>query len=119
MIGEKVLRNFRLTFSEREGVLLAQAVTNRIAMPAERSIGLALAPEERGLRVLSVIPNTDAMRLGIVRGDYVTTINREPAKEWSRKRLRALRDQGEPFEVEVVHRGEKRRLTLRVQTLVE
>jgi len=99
--------------------ILLTPATNRVASAPAKSVGLSILPDERGLKVFAVIPNTDAARAGIRRGDYIITINNQPAKEWHRKRLRALRDQAEPIEVEIVSCAKHRRLKFNVTTLIE
>jgi len=119
LIGRKVLEHFVVGLDQRRQWISLAPATNQVAFDPAKSVGLALLPEERGLKVFAVLLNTDAARAGIHRGDYVLAINSQPAKEWSQKRLRVLRDQGESFEVEIVSGARHRNLVLKVSTLVE
>jgi len=120
IVGRDILTHFVVGFDQRSNLIwLAANTDSHVTSPQVKSLGLSLIPDERGLKVLGVIPNTDASRAGIRRGDYVTAINAEPAKEWSQKRLRALRNKADKFEVDILRKGKTKRVQLKVNVLIE
>ncbi len=120
MIGRKALEPFVVGLDQqRHRILLTPATNAPVPAQPVRSLGLSLLAENRGLKVMAVIPNTEASRSGIRRGDYISAINGQPAKEWNQKRLRELRDEAESFDVEMRSRSKPRRLKLKVGTLIE
>ena len=120
LIGMKVLEHFAIGFDQRHHRLLLTPATNGpVVSEPTRSLGFSLLPDENGLKVMAVIPGTDAARAGIRRGDYIIAIDGEPAKEWNQKRLSALRDHAKTFEVEMLSPDKSNRMQLKVNTLVQ
>ena len=120
IIGRKVLEHFAVGWDQRRHrLLLTPAMNGPVVSEPTRSLGFSLLPDENGLRVMAVVPGTDAARAEIRRGDYITAINGEPAKEWNQKRLGALRDHAKTFEVEIFSTDKPTRIELKVNTLVQ
>lgn len=120
LIGTKVLRHFVLEIDQpRRQVRLTPATHGPVRAPSKLSFGIALVPDQDGLRVVSVIPGTDAAREGFRIGDRVTAINGEPARAWPPKRLESLRDAGGTAEMEAILDGTPRRVRLKLHTVVE
>lgn len=120
LIGRRVLEHFVVGWDQpRHRLLLTPATSEPVLSPPIRSLGFSLLPDERGMKVMGVIPGTDADRARIRRGDYLSSINGRPATAWSQKQLRELRDSADTVEVELLSLGKPKRLKLKVSTLVE
>lgn len=119
LIGTRVLREFVTHLDQKNRRLWVSPRTNSpIVFPPWRSLGLALSSHEAGLIVRAIIPNTVAARTDLRVGDIITSINGEPAKVWSRRRLSALRDTADIFTVERMRNGQAQTLKLKVAVLV-
>ncbi len=116
LIGTRVLREFVIHLDQKSRRLWVSPRTNSpIVFPPWRSLGLALSSHESGLIVRAIIPNTAAARADLRVGDIITSLNGEPAKAWSRRRLSALRD---TFTVERLRNGQAQTIELKVAVLV-
>jgi len=119
-IGGEVLQHFRLGLNQRHAWIYFTPGTNGpVTKAGLRSLGLSLAPHERGLEVMGVVPSTDAARAQIRAGDIITQFNGEPATQWTRARRRALVREADIVEVEFVRGSQIRKLKLKVAVLVE
>ena len=120
LVGNEFLKHFTLGFDQRNKLLWVVPATNApVTSPPFKSFGYSALPNERGLKVYFVTPRTDAWEANIFPGDFITAINGKPAREWSQKQLRTLRDEADRIEVDVLRGGKTRHLQLRVSTLVE
>ncbi len=120
LIGTRVLREFVTHLDQKSRRLWIFPRTNSpIVFPPWRSLGVALSSHESGVIVRAIIPNTAAARADLRVGDIITSINGEPAKAWSRRRLTALRDKADTFTVQRLRDGEAQTFELKVAVLVQ
>jgi hypothetical protein len=87
-LGVEILRRFCVVFDEgHDKMWLCSAVDEAVTAPPVRSIGLCLFAEHDGWRVVGTIPGSPAEGAGISPGDLVTSIEGQPARDWSRDKL--------------------------------
>lgn len=90
-IGAEVLRHFAITFDqERNRVIFHRDARTPIEMPARRSAGVSFNKTPAYWRVVGVVPDSPAERVGVERGDLVTRINGEPVSKWDLRRYEQL-----------------------------
>ncbi|MGD9785973.1 MAG: Do family serine endopeptidase [Hyphomicrobiaceae bacterium] len=77
-------------------------------------------PEDRGALVASVTPGSPAEKAGITPGDLIVTFDGKPVKTMrSLPRLVARTDVGKVVTVEVVRRGDEKRLDVEIARLMD
>jgi len=102
-IGAEILKNYRITFDQKNSNVTfhrAPAAPATHAAPAapaaplvlgaQRSSGLGFTKTPAYWRVASVVPDSPAEAAGVHAGDIVSRINGEPISEWPLKRYDEL-----------------------------
>jgi C-terminal processing protease CtpA/Prc len=81
-------------------------------------VGLSLAAETAGWRVLGVIPGSPAEGGGVSAGDLITRVEGRPAAEWSRDQIDRWIETQATVALRIVSGSNSRDLVLRVWPLV-
>lgn len=118
-LGIGFLHHFCLVFDPDHGRLwlcAADAGPGRAA--PLRSVGLSLAAETAGWRVLGVIPGSPAEGGGVSAGDLITRVEGRPAAEWSRDQIDRWIETQATVALRIVSGSNSRDLVLRVWPLV-
>lgn len=90
-IGGELLRNFRVTFDQRNNfVTFVRESESAVQMEPRRSTGLSFSRSPVYWRVMTVIPETPSTGFGVQAGDLVVRINGEPVAKWDFERYASL-----------------------------
>jgi hypothetical protein len=90
-VGGELLRHFVLTFDQkRNQVTFARTDGEPVRLAARRSTGLSFARSPAYWRVLSVVPDTPALQLGVQAGDLCVRVNGEVVEAWPLARYEQL-----------------------------
>jgi len=90
-IGSEVLKNYRITFDQKNSsVTFFRATDAPLALGAQHSSGLGFTKTPAYWRVASVVPASPAEAAGVHVGDIVSRIDGEPVTAWPLQRYDAL-----------------------------
>ena len=118
-LGVEFLKNFCVVFDQSHDKVWFCADSDRaVPAPTARSFGLSLRADDGGWRVAGTIPGSPAEGAGIAKGDLVTEIENEPARNWTKDRIDGWTDTHEKVVLRVGRSDQFRELALPVWQLV-
>ncbi len=107
-LGGQWLRNFTITFDQRNGrVRFIRDEARPLEMKPRYRVGVMMLPGPEGLVVEGVIPGGAAEKAGLKEGDRITRINGEAAGDLGAARLRETFSSPKPIRLTVEREGEK------------
>jgi len=119
-IGGGILKNFVVTFDQRQGELtLFRESTVPLVSGSQRSAGLSFKRTPAYWRVVAVVPGSPANEAGVQVGDLLTRIDDEPVSAWPLQRYEKRIATAEVIDLTFLHGLEESIVTLSIFDLVE
>ncbi|WP_438483420.1 aspartyl protease family protein [Oleiharenicola lentus] len=90
-VGGEVLRNFALTFDQKQGEVTFRRVTEgAVELAARRTVGMSFSRASGSWEISGIVPQTPTSRLALQAGDRCVSINGESVDRWPAERYAAL-----------------------------
>lgn len=113
-IGSQVLRNFRLTFDQKNHrVEITRKRTDPIQTRPRASVGIAMANRNGELSIARVLPDSAAEAAGLRAGDKIVRLNGLPVADMQPDQMRAIMTAGGLIRFEVERDGKSVKVPVR------